>query len=255
MFRTNLKDIEALFKSFKLPSEPIVLIHSCLFKFGIIEGGAQGLLNCIRTALGPEATLVMPAFTFSFPETKLWHSNNTPSEAGAFTEFFRRAEGTRRTLHPFHSLSVIGKYQTALLERRALSSFGPGSAYELLCDMDAINISLGADFEGGTTYLHHSEEMLHVPYRFYKEFPGDVYDHQGNRVDSSFKMFVRIITKDYEYRNTWDRVWDYLDQNGCFKTARISGANVQVSNMNFTHSMFRKALLKDPFFAAEVRKL
>ena len=47
---------------------------------------------------------------------------------------------------------------------------------------------LGAEFIGGATFYHHTEEVCEVPYRKYKNFPGKVYDHNDKLVNKTFKM-------------------------------------------------------------------
>ena len=104
MHSTSLKDLSQTIINLKIPPSSTVMIHSSLLKFGIIENGIEGLLKCIVESLSGDTTILMPAFTFGFSETGYWSAKKTKSEMGALTEYFRKQEGTIRTLHPFHSV-------------------------------------------------------------------------------------------------------------------------------------------------------
>ena len=226
------------------------MIHSSLLKFGIIENGIEGLLGCIQESLAGDTTIIMPAFTFSFSATGYWSARKTKSEMGALTEHFRQQNDTIRTIHPFHSVAVLGKYAKDFLKCSSLSSFGKGSPFEKFIDLNAYNLSLGTEFIGGATFVHHTEETCQVPYRYYKEFSGKVYDMNENKVDKVFKMYVRKITNRYEYENNWDKVFKDLCREGCFKLDSLNGAKIILSSIKQTHKIFNQYIVSDPMYAA-----
>lgn len=248
MIRTPLKEIADLLQSFSLPPRSTVIIHSSLLRLGLIERGLSGLLEVVEEWLGPDATLVMPAFTFSFPQQKIWKSHDTPAETGAFTEYFRKLPGVVRTLHPIHSVCARGRQAKELERTFCRSSFGEGSAFHWLLNHDAWNLSIGTEFEGGATYLHCSEEMRRVPYRFYKEFPGEVFDASGQQVAETFSMYARIVTPEYQYMQVWDGLWTELNRAGVFQIASLKAAPFYLSRIQAGHQVFSKLLLKDPFY-------
>jgi aminoglycoside 3-N-acetyltransferase len=252
MHKTALTDLEGCLVKMNFPKEAVVMIHSSLLKFGIIEKGVKGFYECIEEVLGPEATIIMPAFSFGFTENKQWFAKDSKSHMGALTEYFRKKVATGRTIHPFHSVSFKGKYSSKFLSCNSSSSFGSNSPFNLFCEMDAFNLSLGADYIGGTTYMHYTEEVAQVPYRCYKTFPGEVFDHQDKLVEQSFKMFVRIITTDYEYDNDWTKVFSELVQEGYFNYQKLGLAKIIKSDIKKTHQAFYKKILANPYYAARV---
>jgi len=226
------------------------MIHSSLLKFGIIENGVEGLLGCIQESLAGDTTIVMPAFTFSFSDTRYWSARNTKSEMGVLTEYFRNLIGAERTIHPFHSVVAYGKYANDFSGCNSLSSFGKGSPFEMLLELDAYNLSLGTEFIGGATFAHHTEEVCRVPYRYYKEFPGDIYDINGKKVNKLFKMYAREITKNYEYENNWNKVFKDLCKEGCFQIDYLNGAKIILSSIRKTHRIFSQYIASDLMYAA-----
>lgn len=250
MRRTSLAQLAASLKALEVPRDHVYVVHSSLLKFGLVEGGVAGVHRCLMDALGDEATLLMPAFTLSFGRSRTWDYHGSPAETGALTEYYRKLPGTRRTVHPMHSLSVSGLHAEAFASCTNLSSFGPGSPYALLVEMDAINIALGTEFEGGATFLHHTEEEAEVPYRFHKEFPGNVVGEDGETLQQVFTMFARDISRTHEYVNDWDPVWNDLVQAGLVTQQSLHGANLLAFEIKPTHEWFLRRLRADPLYCA-----
>lgn len=247
-----MAEVAGMLKSLKIEADATVVIHSGLLSLGILEGGVSGLFNCIREVLGHRATLVMPAFTLGFGGSREWDYNYSRSEVGALTEFMRKCPGVIRTIHPFHSVCALGPHASQFAACTSTSSFGVGSPFQLLYDLSGYNLSIGTEFEGGTTYLHHTEEMRQVPYRYYKEFPGSVRRQDGELDGRTFRMYARIMTDRYQYVNNWKRVWDVLHGDGLFQLSMLSKAKIYLSRIRMVHERFDRLLLTDPFFAADI---
>lgn len=250
MIRTSLMEIQDALSALNVPQNRVVMAHSSLFKFGLIEGGVAGVYDCIREALGEDATIVMPAFTFSFGAKRVWHAKDTRSEAGALSEYFRTSIASARSIHPFHSVTAVGPLAENVTSGRCLSSFGERSAFQKLYEMDALNLSVGTEFIGGATYLHIGEEQLKVPYRFMKAFPGEVFDLDGERVDLTFEMYCREVTETHQYDNVWDGCWDDLNARGLFTTTYLKGSMFALSNIRETLDTFKEFLKADPYYCA-----
>ncbi|MEL4178531.1 AAC(3) family N-acetyltransferase [Roseateles sp. PN1] len=250
MKRTSLDDLGAGLARLGLPRNHVVIVHSSLLTFGLIEGGLPGVMRVLNEVLGEQTTLLMPAFTFAYGASRVWDSRTTPAETGALTEYFRKRPGVLRTLHPFHSLSVSGPQAHAFASCKNLSSFGPGSPFEQLVEMEAVNLALGTEFVGGATFLHHTEEVAAVPYRFYKEFPGQVLDAQGQAQADNFRMYVREITDAYEYDNDWAPVWDLFVSQGLVRQQNLAGANIFAIDIKPAHECLLHTLQAQPYYCA-----
>ncbi len=251
MIKTSKKDLYDCLSQFEIPKNHIYIIHSSVLKFGIFEGGAKGILEVLYEVLGNSATILMPTFTFNYATTKTWDYHASKSEAGALTEFFRKQNTTKRTLHPFHSLAVSGPQKELFLKNKNLSSFGPGSPFEVLYEHSAINIALGIGLVGGATFLHHAEEVANVPYRYHKDFPGVIIDENGKNIEKVFKMFVRKITPEYEFCNTWDHVLPEYRKFSLVQEKKINGADVLVFNIKQCHDHILSIMEKNPYFIAK----
>lgn len=250
--RTTLTEVRDVIRSLGIPRSPVIMIHSSLAGLGLIEDGLPGLYRCLTETLGSDATILMPTFSFRFGQSRHWDYWGTPSETGALTEYMRKLPETVRTIHPFHSVCGAGRYHARFAACENASSFGPDSPFQLLYDMDALNLSLGAPFVGGATFLHHVEEVLKVPYRASEDFPGNVYDRFGRRVDRTFCMYARIQTAEYQYVNVWDHVWEDLCNEGLFVRTVLGAAPIHLCRIRKTHDSFARHILADPFYAADL---
>lgn len=82
-----------------------VMVHSSLRSVGPIEGGAEALVEAFLEVLGPGGLLVVPTFTYY---SNVFDHANEPSVTGAFSEVVRAWPGAVRSLHPTHSVAVLG---------------------------------------------------------------------------------------------------------------------------------------------------
>lgn len=254
MRRTSIYQIGSALELLKIPRNKIYIIHSSLLKFGIIEGGLRALMSCIKDILGPNATILMPTFTFSYGNSRYWSYKNSKSEVGALSEYFRLQSNVRRTIHPFHSLAYMGEASELFLCNEQTSSFGENSPFDVLYKNSSYNISIGCELDGGATFLHHAEEMAKVPYRVYKEFPGTVVGMNGETLARTFKMFVRRDNEEIMWINTWQHVWEDFKRENAVAVTELAGAKLFSFNIQVAHDLFSSKLALNPEYCA-IRKL
>jgi aminoglycoside 3-N-acetyltransferase len=178
-----------------------LLVHSAIQFLGRPVGGPGLYFQALQHALdlprvgrpAGRGTLAVPTFNFAFARGEPYLPEETPSSGmGVFSEYVRQIAGTRRTPHPMQSLAVIGRYASDLAGRDTLSAFDPGSAFERLVELDFGLLLLGADIQA-VSIVHYSEQRAEVPYRFWKDFPGQVLRPDGSWQRCSYRMFVRDL--------------------------------------------------------------
>src|SRR5258708_22566372 len=84
----------------------VLLVHTSFRAVGPVEGGALGLIDALREALGPEGTLVMPTMTDG--ETVFDPRSTKTHDMGITAELFFRQPGVQRSTHPGASFSAAG---------------------------------------------------------------------------------------------------------------------------------------------------
>lgn len=254
MRRTSICQIGSALESLKIPTNKIYIIHSSLLKFGIIEGGLKALMGCIWDILGSSSTILMPAFTFSYGNSRFWSYRNSKSEVGALSEYFRIQSNVSRTIHPFHSVAFVGQASELFQCNEQISSFGENSPFDVLYKTNSYNISIGCELDGGATFLHHAEEMAKVPYRVYKDFPGTVEGIDGAPLSRTFKMFVRREDDEMIWINTWQHVWDDFKRENAVAVTELAGAKLFSFNIQVAHDLFLNKLALNPEYCA-IKKL
>lgn len=249
MHKTIQSDLRKILSNIPInTNEPLAFIHSSLFPFGIIEDGVSGICQTLIDWIGPHGTLMMPTFTFK--KRECWHQQNSPSETGILTEYFRTLPGARRTIHPIHSVAVYGKQAEYLSSEIDLSSFGEKSIFAKIFNLKATNISLGTEFEGGATYLHYIEELVKVPYRNYIDINTRVLDCKNVAIDKKFTYFARITNENVEWNNNWSIVWKDLISRNLIELHKLGPAKIMHSNMYETGKFFANQLVNDPLYCA-----
>lgn len=251
MFRCDINSLELSLAELKIPKYSTVIIHSSLFKFGIIEGGVSTIYNMLNRVFDDTYTLVMPTFTFTYSKTRNWSCVNSKSETGALTEYMRNIDPSKRSINPFHSVCIAGPQADYLLRDFSDSSFGENSIFEKLYKIGAYNLSIGSEFIGGATFCHYPEELLKVPYRSYKYFPGTITDSNNLIIDTDFRMYARIIEKDFYYDNKWEVFWEDLLKNGLVNYFKFNKtAPIFTMKIVDVHDFLSKKIIQNPFYIA-----
>lgn len=251
MFKCDLGALEKALIELKIPKYSTIIIHSSLFKLGVIDGGVESIYLLIKKVFDDTYTIIMPTYTFSFAKSRTWSCLETKSETGVLTEYMRNISNGNRTLNPFHSVCIQGPQTDKLLESNSDSSFGKNSVYEKLYQTNAYNLSIGSEFIGGATFCHYAEELFKVPYRFYKSFPGNVYDKNGQLVNSRFKMYVRIIEKDYYFDNNWDIFWQDITKHKLANYFKFNKtAPIFLMNIRDSIDFLNEKITKNPYYIA-----
>ena len=252
MFNCDLILLEKTLNELKIPKYSTIIIHSSLFKFGIIEGGVESFFNILKRVFDNSYTLIMPTFTFSYGLTRKWDCIHSKSETGALTEYMRKLELKNRSINPFHSVTIQGPNKNYLLDKISDSSFGENSIFEKLYKLGAYNLSLGSEFIGGATFCHYAEELLEVPYRFFKFFPGTIIDKNSIQINTVFKMYARIIEKDFYYDNDWNIFWEDAKRKGLVNYFKFNKrAPIFLMNIKDSTDFLIDKISYNPYYVAK----
>jgi len=156
----------------------VAMVHSSLSALGPVEGGAEAVVDALLDALGPEGTLVMPAFRDEVflpgrhekvdarlvaearAKTPPFNPATTPTTSGAIPEAFRQRDGAHRSAHPFASVAALGpRAWEVVVPHPTAWAEGPESPYERLVKWNARLLLLGVGFNR-LTLLHHAESLV-----------------------------------------------------------------------------------------------
>lgn len=183
-------DLDTIVESLKLlglKKGDTVLVHSSLSSFGYVEGGAKTVIEAIINCVEEEGTVVVPTLTGKREDgpdnPPIFDVRNTPCWTGRIPNEFMKDLRAKRSLHPTHSVSVIGPLTDFLIKdhENSITPCGKKSPYYRLAEKGGYILLIGVNQESNTT-LHTVEELAKVPYHMQK-VPTNcvIIDYDGNR--------------------------------------------------------------------------
>ena len=142
----------------------VLLVHTSFRAVRPVEGGPEGLIDALLAALGPDGTLVMPAWTGS--DDQPFDPATTPAapDLGVVADRFWRRGGVLRSGHPFACASIGPHAATIVGDPLPLPPHIPASPVGRVHELDGRVLLLGVGHDADTT-LHLAELMAGVPYR------------------------------------------------------------------------------------------
>lgn len=231
-----------------------LLVHSALQYLGRPVGGVRvyyaALCEILDNGSGRTGevpllgTVAVPTFNFAFARGERYDPANTPSEGmGSFSEFVRTLPGALRTSHPMQSLAVVGHYAAELSGLDTPSAFDPGSVFERMLELDFKLLLLGADVQA-VSMLHYSEQRAKVPYRFWKDFKGEIRTSSGWS-SRTYRMYVRELELDPQLQLY--PIQEMLMKRGQWSSLPINYGNISSCRLVDFVAATDKLLASDPW--------
>ena len=177
----NRKLLSAEFRAIGLEAGDSVIVHSSMRKLGTVEGGADTVIDALLDAIGPGGNLMLPTFNYTgaLPEP-YYDLAGTPCRTGIIPETGRKRRDAVRSLHPTHSVAVIGPDAEELTrDHLKYRAFGIGSPIDRLLQRGGKVLLIGVDNRSNSA-VHVAEEYAKIP----KPSPDDTLP------------FIKILTPD-----------------------------------------------------------
>lgn len=162
-----------------------VLVHSSLSSFGRVRGGANTLIDALLGTVGPQGTVMMPAFGST---DAVFDAEKSETTLGAVPRaFWKRAEAVR-SRHPLASVAAIGAEADALVRHheKAATAHGHGTPFHRLYELRGKVLLLGVD-QDRSTFLHTAEALARLPYL--RPHKARFKDAQGKTRTRTWKFF------------------------------------------------------------------
>ncbi len=141
----------------------VLQVHTSFSRVGPVEGGPLGLIEALRSVLGPNGTLVMPSM--SSDDDHPFDPKSTPClDMGVVAESFRLCSGVLRSNNP-HAFSAAGPLADRITAPHPIDpphgiDSPVGRAYRL--DGQVLLLGVGQD---ANTTIHLAENLCGVRYR------------------------------------------------------------------------------------------
>ena len=234
--RYNSDDFKKTLIEVGLTKGDNVFIHSSLKTIGKYEDLSQpDLLNMIKNTvfdiIGENGVIDVPTFNFNFAKGDEFDVDNTPSEGmGIFSEFIRKSDDSKRTSHPMHSISILGKNSDYIVNLNGNTEFSEGSAFDYLLNKKCKILFLGDSFT--ETFFHIAEEKAKVPYRFWKTFKGNLIKNSVKN-EIEIQYYARNLDIEPEPKIDISKLFKFLDNKNIFTKSKNSKINLMICSSNY----------------------
>jgi|TARA_B110000495_G_C22965272_1_gene566059 aminoglycoside 3-N-acetyltransferase len=241
-------DIMNAFYDVGITEGDTIFIQSDLGKFGKLsdikkktEFTKYFLDACIKT-VGKQGTVVLPTFTLSFCKTGFFDYYNSISEVNYLTELARITKGFVRSDDPIFSVTSLGPHTKKLIENLSSYCLGKDSIFDRLHKINAKIVLLG--FMEGTTFIHHVEEQLKVPYRYNKVFRGRI-----KKGSSEFEKAVIYNVRDLDKNPmiSLKKLHENAEKAGILQKTNLGMGHVVSMNTKDLFKFTANILKKDPY--------
>lgn len=198
----EISEVREFLKSIDLPQNEILFLHVKLK--GISNDVSYNelskqIIEILNKLYNPK-TILVPTFTYSYTKKGIYNRMDSPSEVGRFSEEIRNQfDPVHRSINPVFNVIDTNRYFDKY-ELKEETAFGEDSLMHLLHKLGHVVININVD-EFISTYLHFLEYHYEVPYRYIKNFPGEVIISEENKKDINYQYHVR----DLEKHTSWDR--------------------------------------------------
>jgi aminoglycoside 3-N-acetyltransferase len=189
----------------------------------------QFVLDVLLERLGPQGTLLAPAFSYSCTRPgSVFVAESTPAENGPFTDFLRADPRAVRSLHPIFSIAGIGRDAHALLDDVGHAAFGAMSPFARFAGHGIRFLGLGLELRVCLTHIHHLEQQYGCPHRFHKTFDVTV-QAGGRQISGDWHAYMGF--RGIDYASDVGPLMRALDTDGLLRKVDANGGHHQLAEI------------------------
>lgn len=245
----NSGEFKKVLTEIGLAKDDYIFIHASLKTMGNYKDDKYlDLLSMIKNTIfdliGSNGLIAVPTFNFDFAKGNDFDVDNSPSIGmGVFSEFIRKSHDSKRTKHPMHSISILGKNSDYIANLEGDTEFSEGSAFDHLLKKNCKILFLGDSFTN--LFFHIAEERAKVPYRFWKTFKGNLIKDSINK-KIEIQYHARNLEIKPEPNIDVDKLFKFLDNKNLFTKSANNKINMMIcfSNSYVEHCL--KKLKENP---------
>ncbi len=217
--KTAMSDVGGFLSALGIRWGGVVMMHSSFKGLSRLGWRAEDFAQALTDAIGP-GSLAMPTMSWRAVnlDNPVFDAARTSSITGVLTESFRRAGASHRSLHPTHSVAVVGEAADELTRDHHLdrTPCGERSPWGRLAQLDATVVMLDVGMDS-CTLVHHLEEA-HAANRYLRD---DEERYRCTALDGSEHWVVTRRHRKLQ-RNFW-KFETLLRAQGLVRDAELGG--------------------------------
>lgn len=221
-------DITQAFSTLGIKREDRLFVHSDLKSFGRTNPGiskneyVDAFILALMKLVGPNGTIVVPTFSYSFCKKEVFDVEQSRSTIGILTEQFRKMKDVVRTCEPIFSTAVWGQNKD-YYAKVGRNCFGENSIFHKIYLDNFKILFIGETFD--ITYMHFVEQKYPVPYRYMKNFSGQL-KIANELKDYSVDYNVRTLESDVQY--DLEKIAEFLGGKGVLKQVGLGYSKLRI---------------------------
>jgi aminoglycoside 3-N-acetyltransferase len=190
----------------------------------------------------PEQELWFPAFNYDFMKTRVFDPKNDPIQVGALNESLRNSDSFVRSEVPVFSI-MRQKSGNKINFRPVVNPFDVEGEFSEIRSRDGNICFFGATIDS-MTFIHFVENLVSIPYRYMKHFPGRIKMESGyEEIDLSYLVRPMGLTVEYD----WPKISQLLQQFEIgFKMSTFGG--YEIYNVNTLTNFMVSKYSEDVFW-------
>jgi aminoglycoside 3-N-acetyltransferase len=189
--------------------------------------------------------MVVPTYTYSLPRGETFDPvSDGTLNCGLLSEYVLDHPESLRSLDPCISCAAIGPAAEELFSGLPEYAYGKDCMWQRLHERGAVlcSINLGA----GSTFLHWVEGQLGVPYRFEKQFTGQMrVDGELSTVRST--LLVRYLDSDL-LEADFAPFTEQARRTGLYRTALVGRGRIGIIAFADMYDLVEQTLPQRPWF-------
>jgi aminoglycoside 3-N-acetyltransferase len=225
-------ELEAAVRALGIGAGDAVMMHSGFRRVSGFLTPAD-VIDSVLRVIGPEGHLLMMSIPYRGSSERYAEGDpvfdvlRTPSAVGLISEVFRRREGVRRSLSPFHPILACGPLAAWLTadHDKCVYSCGKGSPFERFLSLDGAFLFFDAPYSS-LTFMHYVEDQLRerLPVALYSSEPVSVRvkDHSGREGQVRHYFF----SEDARARRHFSPIEEGLLRDRVMRTRRIGNTRL-----------------------------
>ncbi len=222
----GLEELIDGFREVGLKEGDSLIVHSSYKSIGGVDGGPETVIKALLEVIGSEGNLMLPTFNYTRPLPEPYFDpENTPARTGIIPEMGRKWEGAIRSLHPTHSVAVIGpKARELVADHLKYRAVGVGSPVDRLAQMGGKVLLIGVGHISNTM-IHIAEEHAGIgefKVSWYDELP----DIKIKLPDG--KIITHKLDTSPSCSSAFEAVAYSLRKRGLIRDGRVGNASLQL---------------------------
>jgi aminoglycoside 3-N-acetyltransferase len=210
------------------------------------EAACSVTKDAFLEVLGAQGMWLVPTYSYSYCKKEIYDPDETPSDVGPFTNFFRQLPSVYRSLDPIFSVAGMGPGVEELLTGLPYDCFGPDCVYDRLLKRGGKICNIGINIRI-ITFIHYVEQIIGIPYRFNKLFVGQT-RRQGVLENQKWNFSVRILAGNSI--PDLHRMEDRALKSGQLRKARVGRGEINCISCRDVWEFCAEGIKEDPWFLA-----